>query len=179
MGVYHIYVNPKKEEFFDPGYFGDGIKYRALFQGFQIHIFKLLLYSTDLTTYPINERLVRWTGDPFFIAPDDIDADPLRMAEITGEETELNLYFYAYKHYRNISPELLAFFLTEYRKDEIIYELFESAKSSSSLFYEICQVYFATRNKKLEADLTSNFTENWLKKYTKITSSNQFRPYPV
>lgn len=167
MGAYHIFVNPAKKEYFDPTVFGDGNKHRALYHGLHRYALKLLTYSPTLVSQPINEELNTWTGDPIYIGIDDDNPTPEStetLHQLVGTTEEHNLYWHAYRNYRDIGFPLLKHFLLKSRDEYFLQEFFERAQIHQRLFNDIATIYFESKDAVLKKDIVQHFGKNWEKK---------------
>ncbi|GEM_PF-6893787 len=175
MGAYHIFVNPEQQEFFDPVIFGDGNKHGVLYHGLHRYALKLLFYSPELLSTPINNELNTWTGSPMYIAIDDDNPTPESketLNDIVGETGEHNLYWFARRNFRDISSPLLKHLLLVVRNDTFLAEFYNRAETRQDLFAFIVSTYYESRHGGLKLDLESNFGKNWDKRYQRKDSTN-------
>lgn len=177
MGVYHIFVNPNKKEYFEPSIFCDSEKQSALFHGLHRYALKILYYSPDFSRNIIGNKLNSWAGDPLLIAPDE--APPNQGMKTTSPaHPNRNLYELAKQEYRNISVDLLYHLIG--RKMDVEFEttLFQRARKNKVLFITIVEFQNQANSKILELALIKHFGKKWKKQYSKMIKSMLTEPPP-
>lgn len=162
MGNTCLFVNPKKEEFLDPSYLGEGFQKRSVLKDpYTQHVIISLIsdYSSGANDSSVSKNKIvsRWVGDPVVLA--------------WGQGSSENLHDRAEENFTNISYLALADLCSN---ETILEEMIIKAKQDDTFF-----IYFINSLSLYHPDLMrdSIVTESligWKKRYAEVTKNRHW-----